>query len=122
MSISYFIPFLKALDGVFSALVRHQTSVTQAPSEDEKTTHSTPGFHTVSSPSNDALSRHVPPKIDMARPVSVISVAKTVVDDSLERGLLTKETALSGLGSRFVRLVWGYKFWILIGTVGALCV
>jgi ABC-type multidrug transport system ATPase subunit len=104
----------KAMDGVFSALVRHQTPATRAPHEEAKP-------YDPPLESSNTSAQHLALKNSVSRPISVMSVAKTAVDESMERGLLAQETAPSGIASRFIRLLWAYKFWIIVGCCGGIC-
>lgn len=51
-----------------------------------------------------------------------MSGAKTVVDDSMERGLLVQDIKIKGMTARFFALLGRYSFWILVGVAGSLCV
>jgi ABC-type multidrug transport system ATPase subunit len=110
---------LKALDGVFSALVRHQTSVTQPPlSIGTKTSGSANRPESATAMSV----QHSAPIIPLSRPVSAMSASKTVMDDSMERGLLVQGNTSRGMTTRFLGLLSQYGFWILAGVAGAFCV
>ncbi|QRW12520.1 ABC transporter [Ceratobasidium sp. AG-Ba] len=89
---------LMAMDGVFSTLVRHQTFATISPSEESGSLHSVPKKQVVpmSSP------QYAPATIELTRAISVMSAAKIVVDESMEKGLLVKDSEPSAI---FVQLI-----------------
>ncbi|KAG9087952.1 hypothetical protein FRC06_002288, partial [Ceratobasidium sp. 370] len=109
---------LMATNGVFDALVRHQTSTTQHTSDEEP---KSPGPALGHQKAPSISPRYTPPATELTRAISVTSVAKTAVDESAEKGLLAREPESSSVSVRFLKLLWGYKLWILIGCGGALC-
>ncbi|CCO35093.1 ATP-binding cassette, subfamily B (MDR/TAP),member 1 [Rhizoctonia solani AG-1 IB] len=110
---------LMELGGVFSALVRHQASAGQSSPSSEVTV---PDSMNKKIETSSATTKFSTPQIPLYRPISTVSVAKTAVDDSMERGLLVKETQTPGLTSRFFRLLSRYGQWILIGVAGSMCI
>ncbi|KAG9110045.1 hypothetical protein FRC07_008242, partial [Ceratobasidium sp. 392] len=108
---------LMATNGVFNALVRHQTSATRCTS-DEQTTLSE--FTSLQQSPRAVSPQYSPPTFELTRAVSAMSVVKTIVDESLEKGLLTREPEPRSITLRFLKLLWGYKSWVLVGFAGAL--
>ncbi|QRV83861.1 ABC transporter transmembrane region [Ceratobasidium sp. AG-Ba] len=108
---------LMAMNGVFSTLVRHQTFATRSPSEESGSSNLIPKKQVA--PMNSP--QYAPATIELTRAISAMSGAKTVVDESMEKGLLVKDSKPSGIFGRFLKLLWAYKFWISIGCIGALC-
>ncbi|KAG8777844.1 hypothetical protein FRC12_000178 [Ceratobasidium sp. 428] len=108
---------LMTINGVFSALVRHQTSTTGRASDEQAKSSEL----TSTRPSAHATPQYNSPTIELARAPSIMSVAKTAVDESMEKGLLAQESEPHSITVRLLKLLWGYKFWILIGFIGALC-
>ncbi|CUA73287.1 hypothetical protein RSOLAG22IIIB_05235 [Rhizoctonia solani] len=105
------------LDGVFNALVKHQTSV--GPLNSNSEIMAAPIVVRQEEPARNTSVKFSTPQIPLYRPVSVVSVTQTIVDDSLERGLLAKEAKLQSLRSRFfVLLRRGASFPISAWLVG----
>ncbi|CAE6488384.1 unnamed protein product [Rhizoctonia solani] len=108
------------LGGVFSALVKHQASVGPLNSNSEITV--TPIPVRQGEPTRSTSVKFSTPQLPLYRPISVVSVSQTIVEDSLERGLLAKDTKVPGLTSRFFGLLGRYGFWILTGVIGSICI
>ncbi|CAE6445399.1 unnamed protein product [Rhizoctonia solani] len=110
---------LMELGGVFSALVRHQASAGQStPSSGV----SVSGATSKKVETGSASIKYSAPQVPLYRPVSTVSIAKTAVEDSAERGLLGKDTQTQGLTTRFLQLLSKYGYWILLGVAGSLCI
>ncbi|CAE6439144.1 unnamed protein product [Rhizoctonia solani] len=110
---------LMKLGGVFSALVRHQASAGQLTSSSQTTVSN---FTNKEQEMGNRSATFSTPHVPLYRPVSTVSVARTVIDDPMERGLLVKGTEPQGLAARFFRLMGRYSQWILIGIIGSLCI
>ncbi|KAL5638199.1 hypothetical protein ACGC1H_005039 [Rhizoctonia solani] len=110
---------LMALGGVFSTLVRHQASADHSTSSSE-VSEARPVKKTEEM--SGAPTKFSTPQVPLYRPVSTVSVAKTVVEDSAERGLLGKDTPTQGLTTRFLQLLSKYGHWILVGIAGSMCI
>ncbi|KAG8737610.1 hypothetical protein FRC10_008038 [Ceratobasidium sp. 414] len=110
---------LMAMNGVFGALVRHQTSTTQYASNEEP---KSPGLALGRRKAPLISPQYTSPAIELTRAISVTSVARTAVDESMEKGLLAREPESNSIFVRFLKLLWGCKLWILIGCGSALCV
>ncbi|CAE6421110.1 unnamed protein product, partial [Rhizoctonia solani] len=109
---------LMELGGVFSALVRHQASAGQ-PTGSEASTYR-PAVR--KEETSNASAKFSTPQVPLYRPISTVSVAKTAVEDSAERGLLGKDTQTRGLAARFFQLLGKYGHWVLIGIAGSMCI
>ncbi|QRW25216.1 ABC transporter transmembrane region [Rhizoctonia solani] len=110
---------LMKLGSVFSALVRHQASAGQLTSSSQTTVSN---FTSKEPEMGNRSATFSTPHVPLYRPVSTVSVARTVIDDPMERGLLVKGTEPQGLAARFFRLMGRYSQWILIGIIGSLCI
>ncbi|CAE6449842.1 unnamed protein product [Rhizoctonia solani] len=109
---------LMELGGVFSALVRHQASAGQSAPGSEVTVSDIVKKQETGS----ASAKVSTPQVPLYRPVSMVSAARTVVDDSMESGLLVKQKQTRGLATRFLQLLSRYGHWILIGVIGSICI
>ncbi|KAH7338340.1 P-loop containing nucleoside triphosphate hydrolase protein [Rhizoctonia solani] len=108
------------LGGVFSALVKHQASVGSLNSNSEITVAPAPVRQ--EEPRRSTSVKLSTPQFPLYRPISAVSISQTIVEDSLERGLLAKDTKVPSLTSRFFGLLGRYGFWILTGIIGSICI
>ncbi|KAF8756598.1 ABC transporter transmembrane region [Rhizoctonia solani] len=109
----------KAHTASLCALVRHQASAGQLTSNSQTTVSN---FTNKEPETGNRSATFSTPHVPLYRPVSTVSVARTVIDDPMERGLLVKGIEPQGLAARFFRLMGRYSQWILIGIIGSLCI
>ncbi|CAE6499324.1 unnamed protein product [Rhizoctonia solani] len=108
------------IGGVFSTLVKHQSSAGQITSSSE--TSIVPVPVRPQEPVKNTSAKFNTPQIPLYRHVSIVSGTQTIVDDSLEQGLLAKESRAPTLTSRFIRLLAQYGLWIAMGIFGSICI
>ncbi|QRW20720.1 ABC transporter [Rhizoctonia solani] len=108
------------IGGVFSTLVKHQSSAGQITSSSE--TSIVPVPVRPQEPVKNTSAKFNTPQIPLYRHVSIVSGTQTIVDDSLEQGLLAKESKAPTLTSRFIRLLAQYGLWIAMGIFGSICI
>ncbi|QRV94570.1 ABC transporter transmembrane region [Ceratobasidium sp. AG-Ba] len=95
-------------DGVFKSLVRHQAT-------NGRDTHSQVQ-HSNQLPIKEMRSR----ESNTSLPGLATYKTDSEVAESMERGQL-RETSRA-LASRFFRLIWGFKKWLIVGTLASFCV
>ncbi|CAE6495501.1 unnamed protein product [Rhizoctonia solani] len=110
---------LMELGGVFNTLVKHQASAGPLTSGSEIRV---PAAIRQQEQKRSTSAKFTTPQFPLCRPISAASITQTVVDDSLERGLLGKDSKTPSLISRFLRLLGRYGFWILMGIAGSICI
>ncbi|GAB1521178.1 hypothetical protein RhiTH_004269 [Rhizoctonia solani] len=108
------------IGGVFSTLVKHQSSAGQITSSSE--TSIVPVPVRPQEPVKNTSAKFNTPQIPLYRHVSIVSGTQTIVDDLLEQGLLAKESKAPTLTSRFIRLLAQYGLWIAMGIFGSICI
>ncbi|KEP51643.1 ABC family B (MDR/TAP),protein [Rhizoctonia solani 123E] len=103
---------LMALGGVFSALVKHQTSAAQPVGQEPK-----------SSENQDTIpaTSFTLPQLVKSRPDSDASTV-AVPPEALESGDAGEAKTPGSLSRRFIRLLSRYSFWIMGGVVGGMAI
>ncbi|CAE7222292.1 unnamed protein product [Rhizoctonia solani] len=108
------------LGGVFNALVKHQTSVAPLNPTSEITVAPVPVRQ--EEPARNTAVKFSTPQFPLYRPISAVSITQTIVDDSVERGLLIRDPKPPSLKLRFFSLLGQYGVWILAGIIGSICI
>ncbi|QRW08846.1 ABC transporter transmembrane region [Ceratobasidium sp. AG-Ba] len=98
---------LMTTDGVFTSLVRHQATNGR-------------DAHNYVQHSNHLPIKEVGSRESDASPLGLVTCKTDGEADSMERGQL-RETSRA-LASRFFRLIWGFKEWLIVGVLTSFCV